>query len=112
MEAGLSEEFLFRAVLQTRLAAWLGSMWAAVFIMSLLFGLAHAPGLFQRGGPAVDGWSTDPLQVVAHTIAVLSPTGLLFGSLYARTKSLLLVVLLHGLGDVLPNMPDYIRIWA
>lgn len=112
VEAGLTEEFLFRAVLQTRLSAFLQSAWAGVITTSILFGLAHAPGLFLRGGPGVDGWSTDPLQVVAHTIATLSPMGLLFGLIYARTKSLLLVVLLHGLVDVLPNMADFIRTWA
>ncbi|MGE0742402.1 MAG: lysostaphin resistance A-like protein [Hyphomonadaceae bacterium] len=112
LEAGLCEEFLYRAVLQTRLSAWLRSPWTGVFATSILFGIAHAPGLFLRGGPGVDGWSTDPLQVVAHTIATLSPMGLLFGLIYARTKSLLLVVLLHGLVDVLPNMADFIRIWT
>lgn len=112
IEAGLNEEFLFRAVLQTRLSALFQSPWAGVIATSLLFGLAHAPGLFLRGGPGVDGWSADPLQVIAHTIATLSPMGLLFGLIYARTKSLLLVVLLHGLVDVLPNMADFIRIWA
>jgi|CXWL01.1.fsa_nt_gi membrane protease YdiL (CAAX protease family) len=112
IEAGLNEEFLFRAVLQTRLSAWFRSPWAGILLTSVLFGLAHAPGLFLRGGPGVDGWSTDPLQVVAHTIATLSPMGLLFGLIYARTKSLLLVVLLHGLVDLLPNLADFIRIWT
>jgi membrane protease YdiL (CAAX protease family) len=112
VEAGLNEEFLFRAVLQTRLSALFKSPWAGVIVTSLLFGLGHAPGLFLRGGPDVDGWSSDPLQVIAYTIAVLSPMGLLFGLIYARTKSLLLVVLLHALIDVLPNMAEFIRIWA
>jgi uncharacterized protein len=111
IEAGLNEEFLFRAVLQTRLSAWFKSAWAGVFVTSLIFGVAHAPGLFIRGGPGVDGWSTDPWQVVAYTCAVLAPMGLLFGLIYARTKSLLLVVLLHGLVDVLPNMSEFIEIW-
>jgi membrane protease YdiL (CAAX protease family) len=38
--------------------------------------------------------------------------GLLFGLIYARTKSLLLVVLLHGLVDVLPNMAEFIETWT
>jgi uncharacterized protein len=112
LEAGLTEEFLFRAVLQTRLSAWLRSPWFGVVATSLLFGLAHAPGLFLRGGPGVDGWSADPLQVVAHTIAMLSPIGLLFGLIYVRTKSLLLVVLLHGLVDLLPNLSEFISLWT
>lgn len=112
LEAGLTEEFLFRGVVQTRLGAFFRSGAAGVLITSILFGVAHAPGLFFRGGPAVDGWSADPLQVIAYTIAVLAPMGLLFGLIYARTKSLLLVVLLHAAVDVLPNMSDFIRIWA
>jgi membrane protease YdiL (CAAX protease family) len=111
LEAGTCEEFLFRGVLQTRLTSWFNSAWAGVIVTSLIFGLAHAPGLFMRGGPGVDGWSTDPLQVVAHTIAVLSPIGLTFGLIYARTKSLLLVILLHGLVDVLPNLADFVQTW-
>jgi uncharacterized protein len=111
LEAGLCEEFLYRAVLQTRLTAWLRSPWIGVVITAVIFGLAHAPGLYLRGGPGVDGWSTDPLQVVAHSIATLAPVGLLFGLIYVRTKSLLLVVLLHGLVDVLPNMTDFVRTW-
>lgn len=111
LEAGACEEFLFRGVLQTRLTSWFNSAWAGVIVTSLLFGLAHAPGLFMRGGPGVDGWSADPLQVVAHTIAVLSPIGITFGLIYARTKSLLLFILLHGLVDVLPNLAEFVQTW-
>lgn len=111
LEAGVTEEFLFRGVLQTRLTSWFNSAWAGVLVTSVIFGLAHAPGLFMRGGPGVDGWSTDPLQVVAHTIAVLSPIGLTFGLIYARTKSLLLVILLHGLVDWLPNLAEFTETW-
>jgi len=112
LEAGLNEEFLYRAVLQTRLSALLRSPAAGVAATALLFALAHAPGLYLRGGPGVDGWSSDPLQVVAYTIATLSPVGVLFGVIYMRTKSLLLAVLLHGLVDVLPNMASFIQIWG
>lgn len=112
LEAGLNEEFLYRAVLQTRLAAFFKSPAAGIAAAALLFGLAHAPGLYLRGGPGVDGWSHDPLQVVAYTIATLSPMGVLFGVIYMRTKSLLLAVLLHGLVDVLPNLADFVRVWG
>jgi uncharacterized protein len=112
IEAGLCEEFLFRAVLQTRLAAVLKTETGAVVIGALLFALAHAPGLYLRGKPGVDGYSTDPLQVIAFTVALLSPIALLFGTLWARTRSLLLIVLLHATVDVLPNLADFIRTWA
>jgi uncharacterized protein len=112
LEAGLCEEFLYRAVLQSRLAAFLGSPAGAIPVAALLFALAHAPGLYLRGGPGVDGWSADPLQVAAFTIAVLSPVGLFFGTLWWRTRSLLLVVLLHGAIDVLPNLPRFLQHFA
>lgn len=111
IEAGLNEEFLYRAILQTRLSAFFRSAWTGIAVTSVIFGLAHAPGLFLRGGPDTDGWSTDPFQVIAYTIATLAPISLFFGFLYARTKSLLLVVLLHGMVDVLPNMADFIETW-
>ncbi|HYN46485.1 MAG TPA: CPBP family intramembrane glutamic endopeptidase [Allosphingosinicella sp.] len=112
LEAGLCEEFLYRAVLQSRVAAVIRSAWGAIPVASLIFALAHAPGLYLRGGPGVDGWSADPLQVAAFTIATLSPVGLFFGTLWWRTRSLLLVVLLHGAIDVLPNLPEFLRHFA
>jgi uncharacterized protein len=112
VEAGLCEEFLFRAVLQTRLAAVLKTEAGAALIGALIFAVAHAPGLYLRGKPGVDGFSTDPLQVIAFTIAMLSPVALLFATLWARTRSLLLIVLLHAVVDVLPNLPDFVRTWA
>ena len=88
------------------------SPWAGVFVSAIIVGVAHAPGLYLRGGADTDGSSAALMQVIAYTIAVLAPMGLLFGLIYARTKSLLLVVLLHGLVDVLPNMNEFIRTWT
>jgi membrane protease YdiL (CAAX protease family) len=112
LEAGLCEEFLYRAVLQSRLAAVLRTASGAIPVASILFALAHVPGLYLRGGPGVDGWSTDPLQVAAFTIATLSPLSLFFGFLWWRTRSLLLIVLLHGAIDVLPNLPEFLTHFA
>jgi uncharacterized protein len=112
IEAGLCEEFLFRAVLQTRLAAALKTEAGAVVTGAVLFALAHVPGLFLRGHPGVDGYSTDPVQVIAFTVAVLSPIALLFGTLWARTRCLMLIVLLHAAVDVLPNLADFVKTWA
>lgn len=112
IEAGLCEEVLYRAVLQTRLTAFFKSPWAGVIVTSILFALAHAPGLYLRGGGGDShGVAADPIQVAAYTIAMLSPISVLFGFMYMRTKSLLLVVLLHGAVDVLPNLGDFIRTW-
>jgi membrane protease YdiL (CAAX protease family) len=112
LEAGLCEEFLFRAVLQTRLAAVLKSEAGAVVTGAVLFALAHVPGLYLRGHPGVDGYSSDPIQVAAYAVATLSPIALLFGTLWARTRSLLLIVLLHAAVDVLPNLAEFVHTWA
>jgi len=112
LEAGLCEEFLFRAVLQTRLAAVLKSEAGAVVTGAVVFALAHVPGLYLRGHPGVDGYSGDPIQVAAYAVAALSPIALLFGTLWARTRSLLLIVLLHAAVDVLPNLAEFIRTWG
>ncbi len=112
LEAGLCEEFLFRACLQSRLAAWLKSPVAGILLTSLLFGLAHWPGLYLRGGPDVDGWSTDPVQVAAFTVATLSPLSISLGLLWARSRSLLLIVLVHGAIDALPHTAELYGIWG
>jgi len=113
LEAGLTEEFLFRVLLQTRLAAWLKSETAAVLMMALVFGLAHAPGYVLRGAHLMEGMSgaPDPLTAAAYAIVVVSPIGLMFGVLWARTRSLLLVVLLHGWTDLFPNLAPFARTW-
>jgi membrane protease YdiL (CAAX protease family) len=112
VEAGLCEEFFFRACLQSRLTAWMKSPATAIVVTSILFGLGHWPGLYLRGGPGVDGWSADPIQVAAFTIATLSPLSIALGLLWSRSRSLLLVVLVHGAIDALPNAADFIRVWV
>lgn len=114
LEAGLTEEFLFREPVQTRASAWLRSETAGIVAMALLFGLAHAPGYVLRGAHLMEGMSDPPgaLTAVAYSIAVVSPIGIMFGVLWARTRSLLLVVLLHGWGDLVPNLAPIVRTWA
>ncbi len=111
IEAGLCEEFLFRAVLQTRLAAALKSQSRAVVIGALVFALVHVPGLYLRAGASDPGHSQNLNQVIAYAIAVLSPPGLFLGVVWSRTRNLLLVVLLHALIDLLPFIPAFGRLW-
>ncbi len=112
IEAGLCEEYLFRALLQSRLGAWLQSPVAAIVMTSIIFALCHLPGLYLRGTPDTDGYSTNPLQVAAFTIATLSPLSIALGVLWARTRSLLLVVLVHGAIDALPFTAEFVGIWS
>jgi membrane protease YdiL (CAAX protease family) len=114
LEAGLTEEFLFRVAFQTRAAAWLRSEVAGLVAMAVLFGLAHAPGYVLRGAHAMEGFADapDPLTAAAYSIVVVSPVGLAFGVLWSRTRSLALVVLLHGWADLVPNLAEFVRAWA
>lgn len=112
LEAGLCEEVLFRRMLQQRIADATGSQVAAVLWASLLFGLAHAPGLYLRGGHLMEGVATaTPAWAAAYSIVIVAPAGVAFGVLWARTRSLWLVVLLHGTVDLLPQLAPFIRDW-
>ena len=113
LEAGLTEEFLFRALLQTRAAAYLRSETAAIVVMSVLFGLVHAPGYVLREAHLMEGMAGAPdvLTAIAYSIVVVSPIGLMFGVLWARTRNFWLLVLLHGWTDLLPNLAPFIKTW-
>lgn len=113
LEAGLAEEVLFRRILQEKLAIATGSHVAAITWASLLFGLAHAPGLWLRGGHLMEGVaSADPAWAVAYSIVMVAPAGIAFGVLWARTRSLWLVVPLHGMVDLIPQLAPFIRTWT
>ena len=114
LEAGLVEEFFFRWYLQSRLAAWSGSQVSGVFLSSLVFGLAHAPGIWLRGGGTVEGLGTDPsfAMTVAYVVATQAVAGIMFGTLWARTRSFLLVVALHGLMDAPANAASFMDAWG
>lgn len=114
LEAGLVEEFFFRALLQTRLAAWLKSEVSGVALMALLFGLAHAPGFILRhaGLEEAIGANPTPADSVAYAIVVLSVSGIVFGIVWARTKNLFAVMFVHAATDLLPNLKEFVTTWG
>jgi membrane protease YdiL (CAAX protease family) len=113
VEAGLVEEFFFRAVVQTRLTAWFKSEVTGVALMALVFGLAHAPGFIFRGAGEVEGLGPHPgmLDAVAYAIVVLAPGAIVFGVVWARTRNLLAVMIIHAAADLLPNLGAFIETW-
>jgi membrane protease YdiL (CAAX protease family) len=113
IEAGLVEEFFFRWYLQSRLAAWAGSEIAGIFLGALIFGLAHAPGILLRGAGALEGLGEAPsvATTLAYVVVTQGVAGLAFGVLWSRTRSLILVVLLHGWFDALSNTASFIDTW-
>lgn len=114
LEAGLVEEFFFRAVAQGRLAAWFRSEVSGVALMALLFGLAHAPGFILRGAGLHEaiGTTPSPVDSIAYAIVVLSLSGIFFGIVWARTKNLFAVILIHAATDLLPNFKEFVQTWG
>jgi membrane protease YdiL (CAAX protease family) len=113
IEAGLVEEFFFRAVLQSQLTAAFKSETSGIVLMSLVFGLAHAPGFIFRHAGEVEGLGSNPtaLDAVAYSIVILAVSGITLGIIWARTKNLFALMLVHAAGDLLPNFGSFVRTW-
>jgi len=113
VEAGLVEEFFFRALIQSHLAAAFKSEVSGTVMMSLIFGLAHAPGFIFRHAGEVEGLGSNPsaLDAVTYSIVVLAISGVTFGVVWARTKNLFAVMLIHAAGDLLPNFAGFAQTW-
>ena len=113
VEAGLVEEFFFRGLVQSRFATALKSEMSGVVLMSLIFGLAHAPGFIFRHAGEVEGLGSNPsaLDAIAYSIVVLAVSGVTFGVIWARTKNLFAVMLIHAAGDLLPNFAGFAQTW-
>jgi membrane protease YdiL (CAAX protease family) len=113
VEAGLVEEFFFRAFVQSHLAAAFKSEVSGIVLMSLVFGLAHAPGFIFRHAGEVEGLGSNPsaLDAIAYSIVVLAVSGVTFGVIWARTKNLFALMLIHAAGDLLPNFAGFAQTW-
>lgn len=113
LEAGVVEEYFFRWFLQGRLTAWAGSEISGIFLSALIFGLAHAPGILLRGAGVEEGLGEAPgvATTLAYVIVTQGVAGLGFGVLWSRTRSFVLVVLLHGFFDALSNTASFIETW-
>jgi membrane protease YdiL (CAAX protease family) len=112
LEAGFNEEFLFRGLLQSRLTAWMNSAPLAIVVMAVIFALAHVPGYYLRGGEEIATQAKTLPQMIALAIAGIGPISILFGVLWHRTRSMLLVVLVHGAIDAMPYVDRMIRNWG
>jgi uncharacterized protein len=113
VEAGLVEEFFFRGLVQSTFAAAFKSEAGGVVLMSLIFGLAHAPGFIFRHAGEIEGLGSNPstLDAIAYSIVVVAISGITFGIVWARTKNLFAVMLIHAAGDLLPNFAGFVRMW-
>jgi membrane protease YdiL (CAAX protease family) len=111
IEVGLVEEFFFRGLVQTRLAAAFRSEIAGLFLMALIFGLIHAPGMVLRGAGGAEGLGegVDPLTAMAYVIAIQSVAALFLGIVWMRTHSLPAVMIIHAATDLFPAMPSFTK---
>lgn len=112
IEAGLIEEFFFRALLQSRLAALIKSEWGAILMGGLIFGLAHVLGLYLRGAES-EGIS-EQLPVwfwLSYCVVNMSIGGIFLGIIWSKTKNIYLVMFLHAMVDLLPNVGAFIHTW-
>jgi membrane protease YdiL (CAAX protease family) len=110
--AALPEEMLFRAYLQPRLAAVLGNDGLAIATGAVIFALVHVPGLYLRADQAalMHNRHLSLVASTAYAVAVLAPAGVLFGVIWARTRNLAVVVAVHALIDVTPNLTDALHL--
>ena len=113
IEVGLVEEFFFRALVQSQLATAFKSEVSGIVLMSLIFGLAHAPGFIFRHAGELEGLGPHPgaADAVAYSIVVLAVSGITFGVIWARTKNLFALMLVHAGGDLLPNFGSFVQTW-
>jgi membrane protease YdiL (CAAX protease family) len=112
LEVGVTEEFLFRGLLQSRLTAWLQSGPMAIVVTSVVFALVHVPTFYLRGGEELARQAASLPQIIALAVAALAPISIMLGTLWYRTRSFVLVVLVHGAIDTMPGVEEMIRIWS
>lgn len=84
---GLPEELLFRGFLLSRLELALKNPVNALILSSLLFNACHIPSNLANG----ESW----LFSILNVFSLICPTGLLYGYLYQRTRSIVPGVLFH-----------------
>ena len=113
LEVGLVEEFFFRVLLQTRLARLCGSELGGILAASTLFGLLHAPGFYLRTSSTLEALGPSPslATALAYSLVVTSVAGIFLGVLWARTRNLAVVVIVHAAADLIPNLLPFLKAW-
>ena len=113
VQVGIIEEFFFRTFLQSRLSILLNSQTGGIVISALIFGLAHAPGIYLREGGVLANLGEEPslLLSIGYSISVLSVAGLFLAIIRDRTKNFWLIVCIHAMVDLLPGLNGFLETW-
>jgi membrane protease YdiL (CAAX protease family) len=85
---GVQEELIFRGAMLSRLLRWLANPHHALVLVAFLFVAMHIPSYLARGE------SVSPLALAASVLAP-QPTGLIWGYLFYRTRSIWPGVIWH-----------------
>jgi len=75
--------------------------------------LFHRKCVVFRHAGELEGLGPNPsaLDSIAYSIVVLAVSGITFGVIWARTKNLFALMLMHAAGDLLPNFGSFVRTW-
>lgn len=111
---GIVEEFFFRTFLQSRLSLLLKSQIGGIVLSAMFFGLAHAPGIYFRGGGEIASLGTNPslLLATAYSFLALSSAGFFLSIIWLKTKNFWLIVAIHAMVDLLPGLSSFIDIFG
>lgn len=114
LTVGIVEEFFFRAFLQSRISVLLKSEIGGVILSAMIFGLAHAPGIYLRGGGVIANLGSNPSLLISlsYSFLVLSVAGFFLSVIWLKTKNYWLIVTIHASVDVLPNLTSFIELWG
>ena len=114
LTVGIVEEFFFRTFLQSRLSLILKSQTGGIMLSAILFGLAHAPGIYLRGAGEIANLGSNPdlLLSVAYSFLALSTAGFFLSVLWLKTKNFWLIVAIHAMMDLLPGLGTFIDVFG
>ncbi len=96
--SGFSEEFFFRAFIQTRISYLLKSSISGVLITSLIFGLGHIQAIMQWYPGITIG------EAFCRAFFMQTLIGILLGVIWERTRNLIPGVFIHSGVDGLNNL--------
>jgi membrane protease YdiL (CAAX protease family) len=112
LEAGLVEEFFFRALLQSRISVLTKSAKSGIILSGIIFGLSHAPGLYLRGAESEGIQEQLPFIFwAAYTITFMSVAGIFLGIIWDKTKNIWIIMAFHSLIDTIPNLKEFMQTW-
>jgi membrane protease YdiL (CAAX protease family) len=105
--ASIPEEFLYRAVIQTTLTDRLGTT-RGILLASLVFGMMHTTPSFWIFFSISGSFEASLFQAVIISFLCQAQVGIVFGTAWERTRSLVLPICLHTAHNVAETIPFFL----